>query len=197
MATATEPIVFLQQVHPNKDLRDASSEAEAILQAYGVQSSMRRDVYDAVQDAASRIRALELVLDPEDQRFVDKLLLQYARDGFNLPNDQRGIVAALKEELGCIQVEFNKNCNEQDGHISFTRDELEGVPAHVIQGYTSHNETGEDLLDVPLKTPDIFPIVSLRSSLSSFTTLMDATSSSSPSVPTYDSSPGNTLNLAL
>jgi Zn-dependent oligopeptidase len=87
LATATEPLVFLQHIHPNKDLRDASSEAEAILQAYGVQSSMRRDVYDAVQDTAARIRALDLVLDPEDRRFVDKLLLQYARDGFNLSSD--------------------------------------------------------------------------------------------------------------
>jgi hypothetical protein len=43
--------------------------------------------------------------------------------------------------------------------ISFTKDELDGVPADVISGFTKRTEGSTDMYDVTYKTPDIFPIV--------------------------------------
>ena len=44
--------------------------------------------------------------------------------------------------------------------MSFTLEELEGVPEDVISGFTKRtDESGKEVYDVTHKTPDIFPIV--------------------------------------
>lgn len=60
-----------------------------------------------------------------------------------------------------------KNFNEEKAVITFTAEELEGVPADVVSGYTKRtDESGKEVFDVTYKTPDIFPIVrSIRSML--------------------------------
>ena len=45
------------------------------------------------------------------------------------------------------------------GFVSFTLEELKGVPEDVISGYTKRNVDGKELYDVTHKTPDIFPLV--------------------------------------
>lgn len=45
------------------------------------------------------------------------------------------------------------------GTISFTLQELKGVPADVVSGYDKREVKGEEVYDVTFKTPDIFPIV--------------------------------------
>jgi len=44
------------------------------------------------------------------------------------------------------------------GFISFTLEELKGVPEDVISGYAKRTESGKELYDVTHKTPDIFPL---------------------------------------
>lgn len=46
------------------------------------------------------------------------------------------------------------------GHVSFTREELDGVPEDVISGYAQRTEGDKVLYDVTFKTPDIWPLVS-------------------------------------
>ena len=45
------------------------------------------------------------------------------------------------------------------GVVTFTLEELKGVPEDVISGYAKRTEDGKDVYDVTFKTPDIFPIV--------------------------------------
>jgi hypothetical protein len=45
------------------------------------------------------------------------------------------------------------------GMATFTLEELNGVPADVISGYTKRTEGSKEVYDVTFKTPDIFPIV--------------------------------------
>lgn len=52
-----------------------------------------------------------------------------------------------------------KNFNEEHGVVSFTRAELEGVPADVMSGYTKRTEGAHEVFDVPFRTTDIFPVV--------------------------------------
>lgn len=51
------------------------------------------------------------------------------------------------------------------GIITFTLEELKGVPSDVVSGYTKRTEDGKDVYDVTYKTPDIFPLVSMVSSI--------------------------------
>ena len=45
------------------------------------------------------------------------------------------------------------------GSVSFTLEELKGVPEDVISGYAKRTVDGKELYDVTHKTPDIFPLV--------------------------------------
>lgn len=74
--SVTEPLAFYQNVSPSKELRDASNEAESLLRDFGVESSMRLDVYNAKLAAEKNIKASGLwdKLEPEDKRLVEKMV---------------------------------------------------------------------------------------------------------------------------
>ncbi|KAK7048309.1 metallopeptidase MepB [Favolaschia claudopus] len=150
----TEPLSFYQNVSPSKELRDASTAADGLMRDYGVESSMRIDVYEAKLNAEKAIKKSGLweKLSSEEQRLIDKM----ARLG--LPEAERDTLKALQKELSQVCLEFDKNFNEENGVISFTKEELDGVPADVISGYKKREEGSEELYDVTYKTPDIFPV---------------------------------------
>lgn len=45
------------------------------------------------------------------------------------------------------------------GVVTFTKEELQGVPEDVVSGYTKRTEGDKEVYDVTFKTPDIFPVV--------------------------------------
>ncbi|KAJ7505372.1 metallopeptidase MepB [Mycena galericulata] len=158
--TANEPLSFYQNVSPSKPLRDASTEADSLVRDYGVESSMRLDVFQAKLAAEKNIKASGLweQLSPEEQRLVDKKILEGKRAGLGLPEDDRNTLTVLQKELSQVCLEFDKNFNEEHGVVSFTKEELDGVPADVISGYAKRTEGSKELYDVTFKTPDIFPV---------------------------------------
>ncbi|KAH8104630.1 metallopeptidase MepB [Cristinia sonorae] len=153
-----DPLSFYQNVSPSKELRDASNEAEVLVRDYGVDSSMRLDVFKAKQAADENIKRSGKKLNAEEQRLVEKMILDGTRAGLALPEEKRNELSKLQKEVSQVSLEFSKNFNEEKGTISFTLEELEGVPADVVSGYVKRQEDGKDLYDVTFKTPDIFPI---------------------------------------
>ncbi|KAF8225878.1 metallopeptidase MepB [Tricholoma matsutake] len=160
LEAGTEPLSFYQNVSPSKELRDTSNEAESLVRDYGVESSMRLDVYQAKVAAQKNLKdSGELdKLSSEEKRLVDKMILDGTRAGLALPETQRNELMSLKKELSQACLEFSKNFNEENAVITFTEDELKGVPKDVISGYTKRTEGSKDVYDVTYKTPDIFPV---------------------------------------
>ncbi|KAG8740405.1 hypothetical protein FRC10_004356 [Ceratobasidium sp. 414] len=158
-----EPLSFYQNVSPNEALRDASTEAEKLVREFGIESSMRVDVYNALLAAKDKGEKLSL----EEQRLVNKMIMDGKRAGLALPDDKREELMALKKELSVVCTDFGRNFNEEKascemlafrtcGTIAFTPEELKGVPEDVVKGYTPVE--GTDKLAVTFKTPDIFPL---------------------------------------
>ncbi|KAJ8456732.1 hypothetical protein ONZ45_g18600 [Pleurotus djamor] len=154
-----EPLSFYQNVSPSKELRDASNEAEVLVRDYGVEASMRLDVFQAKVSAEKNIKESGQwdKLSAEDQRLIEKMAYG-KRAGLALPEAERAQLTTLKKELSQACLEFSKNFNEENGIIAFTEDELKGVPKDVVSGYKKRTEDGKDLYDVTFKTPDIFPV---------------------------------------
>ncbi|KDQ54110.1 hypothetical protein JAAARDRAFT_136150 [Jaapia argillacea MUCL 33604] len=152
------PLSFYKNVSPSKELRDASNEAEALVRDYNVDASMRLDVFRAKQHAEANIKASGRKLSPEEERLVEKSLLDGKRAGLALPEKERTELMQLQKDLSQTCLEFSKNFNEEKGVITFTLEELKGVPPDVISGFTKRTVDGKDLYDVTHKTPDIVPI---------------------------------------
>ncbi|KAF8505246.1 metallopeptidase MepB [Hysterangium stoloniferum] len=161
----TEPLAFYQNVSPSKELRDASNEAESLVRDFGVESSMRVDVFEAIQGAAESMEKNKEVLSPESKRLVEKMLLDGKRAGLALPEEERKVLTDLKKELSQTCLEFSKNFNEENGTIAFTLEELTGVPQDVISGYKKlPGENGAaDRYEITFKTPDITPVFKFAS----------------------------------
>lgn len=154
----TEPLSFYQHVSPSKELRDASNQAEVLVRDFGVESSMRIDVYKAKIAAQKNIESSGKKLNPEEQRLVEKMVQDGSRAGLALPEADRERLTEWKKELSQVCLEFSKNFNEEKGFVSFTLEELKGVPEDVISGYPKRTEGSKELYNVMHKTPDIFPV---------------------------------------
>ncbi|OJA10579.1 hypothetical protein AZE42_04632 [Rhizopogon vesiculosus] len=155
-----EPLAFYQNVSISKELRDASNEAEVLQRDFDVEESMRLDIFKAKAAAEKNLResgAWEKLSD-EQQRLVEKMVLDGKRAGLALPEKEREELMALKKELSQACLDFSKNFNEENGYISFTLEELDGVPDDVISGFTKRTEGSKDVYDVTFKTPDIMPV---------------------------------------
>ncbi len=61
---------------PSKELRDASNDAETIVRDYGVEASMRLDVFNAKKAAEKNIKESGAwdKLSSEEQRLVEKMV---------------------------------------------------------------------------------------------------------------------------
>ncbi|KAM0786272.1 hypothetical protein ACM66B_001752 [Microbotryomycetes sp. NB124-2] len=147
-----EPSLFMQYVSTDKDVRDASVAADKQAQDHGLSSLTRMDVYKALEAAKAHTEKNDIKLNPEEQRLLDRLLLDRTRAGLALPDDERNQLLEINKRIMSLEVDFQKNCNEEDGFLLLTADELDGVPD--IDGYTKEG----DKYKATFKTPDIVPV---------------------------------------
>ncbi|KAH0586331.1 hypothetical protein H2248_007575 [Termitomyces sp. 'cryptogamus'] len=121
---------------------------------------MRLDVYNAKVAAKKNLEESGEweKLSPEEKRLVEKSILDGTRAGLALPERERTELTTLKKELSQACLDFSKNFNEENGVITFTEEELKGVPHDVVSGYTKRTQDDKEVYDVTYKTPDIFPI---------------------------------------
>lgn len=145
---------FYQAVSSDKALRDASTEADKLLDEFSIESSMREDVYKLVDAAFKK----EEKLDPESQRLLDKDTKDYVRNGLSLPaGPDRDRFKEIKKRLSQISIQFQKNLNEENGGIWFTREELDGLPGDVLSTLTKGDGENAGKLRLTFKYPDLFP----------------------------------------
>ena len=147
-------IGFYQAVSTNQDLRDASSKAEEIMEQFGIEASMREDIFKLVDAAYQKSEDL----DPESRRLLEKERKSYIRNGLGIPaGPKRDRFKDIKKRLSMIQIEFQKNLNEESGGIWFTADELAGVPDDVRSGLENGSEENAGKFKLSFKYPDLFP----------------------------------------
>ena len=150
----TRIIGFYQAVSTDAKLRDASSKAEEIMDEFGIEASMREDIFKLVDAAYKKGEEL----DPESQRLLEKERKSYIRNGLGIPaGPQRDRFKEIKKRLSQIQIEFQKNLNEENGGIWFSKKELEGVPDDVVEGFEKGTGENEGKLRFTFKYPDLFP----------------------------------------
>ena len=107
METLSEPLLFYRNVSTSKELRDAANAAEVLLREYRIEISMRLDIHQAKVNAENNIKASGHELNSEEERLVEKLLLDGKRTGLNLPDEERKELEKLKKELSQTCVEFS------------------------------------------------------------------------------------------
>lgn len=147
---------FYQYVSSNSELRDASTEAESIMDEFAIEMATREDVFKIVDAVYQKKDSLGL--DTEDKKFLEKERKNYISNGLGLPaGPQRDRFKEIKKRLSQIQIEFTKALNEENGAIYFTPEELDGVPTDLTESWEKGTGENEGKLRVSFKYPDLFP----------------------------------------
>ena len=146
----THILGFYQSVSTNQELRDASTEAEKLMDDAYIEASMREDVFKLVDAILKKGEKL----DPESQRLLEKVHKGYVRNGLNIPaGPKRDRFKEIKKRLSELGIQFSKNLNEEKGGNWFTAEELKGVPDDVLSLLKKEG----DKYFLTYKYPDLFP----------------------------------------
>ena len=145
---------FYQAVSSDQELRDASTEADKMLDNFSIESSMREDVFRLVDAVFKRGDKL----DGEAQRLLEKEHKHYIELGMNLPaGPLRNRFKVIKERLSTISITFQKYLNEEKGGLWFSPKELDGVPEDVLATFEKGKGENEEKLRLTFKYPDYLP----------------------------------------
>ena len=148
---------FYQYVSGNEELRNASTKAEEVLDEFSIECNMREDVFKLVEGVYNR-KADAADMDPESRHLLEKEYKGYIKNGLGLPaGEKRDRFKEIKKRLSQISIQFQKNLNEENGGIWFTREQLEGVPKDVVDGFEKGEGENEGKVRLTFKYPDLFP----------------------------------------
>ncbi|GMG20938.1 unnamed protein product [Ambrosiozyma monospora] len=154
---------FYQHVSADKELRDASNEAEEKFNAYSIEAGLREDVFKSIHKVYIDTKDSK-DLDAETKRFILKVNKQYERNGLALPLETREKIKELKQQLSTLAIKFSKNLGEETEFILFTKEQLKGVPEDVLSQFEEvKTDDGETKLKMTFKYPDIFPVLKFAS----------------------------------
>lgn len=147
---------FYQHVSPNKELRDASLECDSQIRKFGIESGLREDVFKVIKKVYLDHKD-DNSLDGETKRFLEKIYLQYKRNGLDLSSEVREQVKSIKEELSQLSIQYSSNLSEDNSFIEFTEEELKGVPQDVINSFEKDETSGK--YKMTFKYPHILPVM--------------------------------------
>ncbi|MDP9238593.1 MAG: Zn-dependent oligopeptidase [Chloroflexota bacterium] len=154
---ADDNFAFMSYVSDNEAVRETAREWDEKLSKYGVELGFREDLYAAVREFASTPEAA--ALDGEAKRLLDRTLLDYRRNGFELPKEQRAKVQALMNRLVELGTEFRKAIDTWEDAIVVRREDLAGMPDRWIEGLKTVEVDGETKYRVSLDYPEIVPFM--------------------------------------
>ncbi|MCJ1477254.1 hypothetical protein MMC13_005925 [Lambiella insularis] len=144
---------FYKDISSDPKLRDASSEAQELLDNFSLEAAMREDLYHLV-DAVLRKKEH---LDPECAQLLQKQHKGYIRNGLRLPaGHKRARFEEIQKRLIQLRIEFRRNQNEDDGSILFLSYELDGIPEDVLSELERGTGEEEGKLRLTLQYPQSF-----------------------------------------
>ncbi|KAJ3316323.1 hypothetical protein HDU93_004460, partial [Gonapodya sp. JEL0774] len=89
--------------------------------------------------------------------FVEKVELDYRRNGLALSKEVRDELTVIKKRLSELSIAFSKNVNEDATSLLFTKEELDGMPEDYFAGLKTEEKDGQQMFKVTMKYPDIIP----------------------------------------
>src|SRR5690606_31302440 len=118
------PVSILNNVHPDKAVRDAADEAVRQLAAFQVEIFQNEALFERVQAVSPGT--------PAEAQFRKDLIESFEDTGVTLPPDRRARAKAIAERITVLYQEFSRNLRDNKARIAFTPEEMRGLPEAFI-----------------------------------------------------------------
>ena len=156
MGVKTSSIDFLQHVSTDKDVREASREAEKVLSEFWVESSMRTDIFQRLCELEEKVKNGEFQITSEEKRFLEHEILDGKRNGLHLGPEIRFEIEQIKKRLSKLSIDFSTNIAEENTVLHFTKEELSGCQEDLVE---SLEKTEDGKYKVTLQYPHYIPVM--------------------------------------
>lgn len=156
MGVKTSSIDFLQHVSADKDVREASREAEKVLSEFWVESSMRTDIFQRLCELEEKVKNAEFEITSEEKRFLEHEILDGKRNGLHLGPEIRSEIEQIKKRLSKLSIDFSTNIAEENTVLHFTKEELTGCQEDLFE---SLEKTEDGKYKVTLQYPHYIPVM--------------------------------------
>ncbi len=148
---------FLSQVAAEPALRSVAHEQEERLDLFASGLGFREEIDRALKAYATRAETQAL---PDDAaRLLEFCLRDYRRNGFDLPAKERDAVQELHERLVRLGIQFRRNIDDYEDHITVSRGQLSGLPDSYIERLQSSEHNGATSYRVSLDYPELHPFL--------------------------------------
>lgn len=149
---------FPQNVSADKDIRQASVEAEKELTEFQVEQGMRMDVYLAFEKFSATEEAA--ALNGEKRRYLDEALRSFRREGLQLEKSKRDELMNIKKKMSVIAIEYDENLVEEDSKFRFKKEQLAGLSDSQLERFEKQkNEDGTEEYVLSLWDTDYTPVM--------------------------------------
>ena len=148
---------FLSQVAAEPALRSVAHEQEERLNVFASGLGFREEIDRALKAYATRAETQAL---PDDAaRLLEFALRDYRRNGFDLPAAERDAVQELHERLVRLGIQFRRNIDDYEDHITVSRSQLSGLPDSYIERLQHSEQHGATSYRVSLDYPELHPFL--------------------------------------
>lgn len=114
------PVSILNNVHPDKAVRDAADDAIRLLSSFQVEIFQDPALYD-------RVRAV-VPMSPAEAKLRQDLVESFEDTGVSLPQAGRERAKAIADRITALYQEFSRNLRDNQSRMAFTADEMRGLP---------------------------------------------------------------------
>lgn len=151
------------QMFTEKKIIDASLEAKKQLSDFDIECSSKKEIYELFQFIFNQYTTSETKsntkLTSEQQKYLDKCLLEFKRNGLNLSDEKINKIKELNKLKENLAIDFENNLNNYNPKTEFSLDELKGVPEDVLKQFTTIQKENETYYSLGASYPNYFPIM--------------------------------------
>jgi len=120
LENVTGPVSILNNVHPDKSVRDAADACVIELSSFTTEVFQNEKLYERVR-AVKPANAIQ-------KKFQADLLESFEDSGVSLPPDKRNRAREISDKLTELSQEFEKNIRDNKTVLTFTPEETKGLP---------------------------------------------------------------------
>ena len=149
-------IFEMSSFHPEEIIRDICNKCENKLSEYGIEQSMRKDLFEKFKHYYYNSYQIEKkTFTPERIRYIEEVMKGYRMNGLELPDEKYERVKELKKQISTMSINFSQNLNNFNKEFLLTKEQLIGMP----NSWLKSRETTDKLYKVNLKYPDYLPVM--------------------------------------